>query len=259
MDTNLSANLHIMTNACQRIARFMLRDFGEIEQLQSSINGSSGFANASKVKIEKTLIDNLLEARPKYGVLTNSSEIKGSDISHRFIVNVIDGFENYSHGFPFFSISVALQEQKNLIAGVIYNPVLDKMFYAENGGGAFLSETRMTRRIRVSPKKDYNKSLIIYSGKNIEDLKLKTVLPLQTLNTDGLNLGYLAAGMIDAYIGKAKNVFDLAAGVLIAKEAGAIVRAYDKDGKITDKLFEADLVICGNNYLQSELTSIIIK
>ncbi|MGN0929931.1 MAG: inositol monophosphatase family protein [Alphaproteobacteria bacterium] len=259
MDTNLSANLHIMTNACQRIARFMLRDFGEIEQLQSSINGSSGFANASKVKIEKTLIDNLLEARPKYGVLTPSSEIKGSDISHRFIVNVIDGFENYSHGFPFFSISVALQEQKKLIASVIYNPVLDKMFYAENGGGAFLSETRMTRRIRVSPKKDYEQSLIIYSGKNAEDLKLKTTLPLQTLNTDGLNLGYLSAGMIDAYIGKGKNVFDLSAGVLIAKEAGAIVRAYDKDGKITDKLFEADLVICGNNYLQSELTSIIIK
>ena len=259
MDTNLSANLHIMTNACQRIARFMLRDFGEIEQLQSSINGSSGFANASKVKIEKTLIDNLLEARPKYGILTPSSEIKGSDISHRFIVNVIDGFENYAHGFPFFSISVALQEQKKLVAGVIFNPVLDKMFYAENGGGAFLSETRMTRRIRVSPKKDYNKSLIIYSGRDVEDLKLKTALPLQTLNTDGLNLGYLAAGMIDAYIGKNKNVFDLSAGILIAKEAGAIVRAYDKDGKITDKLFEADLVICGNNYLQSELTSIIIK
>ena len=161
METNLSANLHIMTNVCQKIARFMLRDFGEIEQLQSSINGSENFANASKVKIEKTLIDNLLEARPKYGILTPSSEIKGSDISHRFIINVIDGFENYVHGFPFFSISIALQEQKKLIAGVIYNPVLDKMFYAENGGGAFLSETRMTRRIRVSPRKDYKKSLII--------------------------------------------------------------------------------------------------
>lgn len=259
METNLSANLHIMTNVCQKIARFMLRDFGEIEQLQSSINGSENFANASKVKIEKTLIDNLLEARPKYGILTPSSEIKGSDISHRFIINVIDGFENYVHGFPFFSISIALQEQKKLIAGVIYNPVLDKMFYAENGGGAFLSETRMTRRIRVSPRKDYKKSLIIYSGNNPEDIKLKTNLSLQNLNTDALNLGYLSAGIIDAYIGKGKNVFDISAGVLIAKEAGAIIRAYDKEGKITDRIFEADLVICGNSYLQSELTSIIIK
>ena len=259
MDTNLSANLHIMTNACQKIARFMLRDFGEIEQLQSSINGSDNFANASRLKIEKTLIDNLLEARPKYGILTPNSEIKGSDISHRFIINVIDGFENYLHGFPFFSISVALQEQKKLIASVIYNPVLDKMFYAENGGGAFISETRMTRRIRVSPRRDYQKSLIIYSGKNVDEIKVKTKLSFQNLNTDGLNLGYLSAGLVDAYIGKKKNVFDLAAGVLIAKEAGAIIRAYDNNGKITDSLFEADLVICGNSYLQTELASIIMK
>ena len=257
MDTNLSANLHIMTTACQKIARFILRDFGEIEQLQSSINGSDSFANASKVKIEKILIDNLLEARPKYGILTKNSEIKGSDISHRFIVNVMDGFENYSHGFPFFSINIALQEQKKLIAAVIFNPVLDKMFYAENGGGAFISETRMTKRIRVSARKDYKKSIILYSGPDAKEFYDK--LPIQTINADGINLGYLSAGLIDAYIGKNKNVFDVSAGILIAKEAGAIVQAFDKDGKITDNIFEADFVICGNNYLQSDLTSIIIK
>lgn len=257
MDTNLSANLHIMTTACQRIARFMLRDFGEIEQLQSSINGSDSFANASRVKIEKTLIDNLLEARPKYGILTPSEEIKGSDISHRFIVSVIDGFDNYLHGFPFFSINVALQEQKKLLASVVFNPVLDKMFYAENGGGAFIAETRMTRRIRVSARKDTKKSLVVYSGADTKALEGK--LPFQKINADGINLGYLSAGLIDAYIGRGKNVFDIAAGILIAKEAGAIVRAYDNDGKVTDKLFEADFVICGNSYLQSELTSIIIK
>lgn len=259
MDTNLSANLHIMTISCRKVARFMLRDFGEIEQLQSSIHGSEAFAIASKSKIEKILIDALLEARPKYGILTPEREIKGSDISHRFIINIIDGFQNYSHAFPFFAISLALQEQKNLIASVIFNPILDKMFFAELGGGAFVGETRMTRRIRVSSKKDYNSSIIAYSGKNLADLKLKTSLPLQIINCDSLNFGYLASGAIDAFILQGRSIFEIASGALLLKEAGGIVRAYDFKGKITDKLFEADLLICGNSYLQSELTSIIMK
>ncbi len=259
MDTNLSANLHIMTISCRKIARFMLRDFGEIEQLQSSINGSENFANASKTKIEKILIDALLEARPKYGILTPTKEIKGSDISHRFIINIIDGFDNYTHAFPFFAVSIALQEQKNIISSVIFNPILDKMFYAELGSGAFVSETRMTRRIRVSAKKDYKNALITYSGKDIHDLKLKTSIPLQIINCDSLNFGYLASGAIDAMILKGKSVFEVSAGALIVKEAGGIVRAYDMFGKITDNFFDADLLICGNSYLQSELTSIIIK
>ncbi len=252
---NLSANLNILVNACQKISRFILRDFGEIEQLQSSVNGSGNFSLASKVKIEKILQEILLEARPKYGYLSNNQEIKGSDISHRFIVNVSDGFENFSRGLPFFSVSIAIQEQKNLIASIIFNPVLDKMFFAEKGTGAFVSEVRMTRRIRISPKRDLFNSHISISG-NFSRLSTSKIIDFGSV---GLSLGYLAAGMIDAFVGTEKDVFDLAAGLLIVKEAGAIIRCYNKDGKENSELFNTDIIVCGNSYLQSEIKSYIIN
>ena len=252
---NLSANLHVITNACQKISRFMLRDFGEIEQLQSSINGAENFASASKIKIEKILIENLLEARPKYGVLSQTQEIKGLDISHRFIINVTDGFDNYVRGLPFFTVSVAIQEQKNLIAAVIYNPVLDKMYYAEKGAGTFVSESRMTRRVRVSQKRELMNSVVAESGKLSHFLTARVL----DFGTTGLSLGYVASGMVDAFVGYEKNVFDLAAGFLIVKEAGGVIRAFDKDKKETDEIFSADMVVCGNSYLQSEIKGCIIK
>ncbi len=252
---NLSANLHVLVSVCQKVSRFMLRDFGEIEQLQSSINGAENFASASKVKVEKILIENLLEARPKYGILSESQEIKGTDISHRFIINVIDGFDNYVRGLPFFTISIAIQEQKNLIASVIYNPVLDKMYYAEKGTGTFVSESRMTRRIRISPKRELSDSIISEIGR----FSRFSTAKILNFGSTGLSFGYVASGMIDAFIGFEKNVFDLAAGFLIVKEAGGIIRAFDKDGKETEDVFSADMVVCGNSYLQSEIKSCIIK
>ena len=252
---NLSANLHVLVSACQKVSRFMLRDFGEIEQLQSSVNGAENFASASKTKIEKILIETLLEARPKYGILSATQEIKGTDISHRFIVNVLDGFENYVRGLPFFTISIALQEQKNLIASVIYNPVLDKMYYAEKGTGTFVSESRMTRRIRISPKRELFNSIIAESGR----LSHFSTAKIIDFGSVGLSLGYVASGMIDAFVGFEKNVFDLAAGLLIVKEAGGIIRSFDKDGKDTEEIFGADMIVCGNSYLQSEIKGCIMK
>lgn len=252
---NLSANLHILVNVCQKISRFMLRDFGEIEQLQSSVNGAENFANASKTKIEKILVENLLEARPRYGILSENQEIKGTDISHRFIINISDGFENYVRGLPFFTISIAIQEQKNLIASVIYNPVLDKMYYAEKGAGTFVSESRMTRRIRISPRRELADASIVESGRFVR-FSLARILDFGSV---GLSLGYVASGMIDAFVGFEKNVFDLAAGLLIIKEAGGIIRAFDKDCKETEDVFSADMIVCGNSYLQSEIKSCIIK
>ncbi len=252
---NLSANLRVIITACQKVSRFMLRDFGEIEQLQSSINGAENFASASKTKIEKILVENLLEARPKYGILSETQEIKGTDISHRFIINVTDGFENYVHGLPFFTISVAIQEQKNLVAAVIYNPVLDKMYYAEKGEGAFISESRMVRRIRISPKRDLFNSVISEAGQ----FKHFSSARILNFGSVGLSLGYVASGMVDAFVGFERNVFDLAAGLLIVKEAGGIIRAFDKDGKDTEEIFGANMVVCGNSYLQSEIKGCIMK
>lgn len=252
---NLSANLNILINACQKISRFILRDFGEIEQLQSSVNGADSFASSSKLKIEKILQEVLLDARPKYGYLSENHDVKGTDISHRFIVNVSDGFENFSRGLPFFTVSVAIQEQKNLIASVIYNPVLDKMFFAEKGSGAFVSEIRMVRRIRVSSRRELFNSLLSVSG-NFSRISTSKIVDFGSV---GLSLGYLASGMIDAFVGAGKNVFDLAAGLLIIKEAGGIIRCYNKDGVETSELFNSDVIVCGNSYLQSEIKSCIMK
>ena len=257
MDSNLSANLHVIVNACQKVSRFMIRDFGEVEQLQTSINGADNFVVASQQKVEKILTDTLLEARERYGVMSPNGEVKGLDISHRFIISVSDGVENFKRGLPFFTVSVALQEQKNLIASVVYSPVLDKMFFAEKGTGCFVSETRMTRRIRVSSRRDLLGSTIMSVG-NYANIDLKDARKIDVASS-GLSLGYVSAGMADAFIAKGKNVFDLAAGLLLIKEAGGLIRAYDADKNETQDVFAADIVVCGNSYLQSEIKSCILK
>ena len=251
---NLSSNLNVMVAAVKTAARFMLRDFGEIEQLQSSLKGAEGFASLSKTKIEKTLTDALLDARPKYGLISRTGEAKGTDISHRFIVNAIDGYANFVRGLPFFAMSIVLQEQKNLLASVVYNPVLDKLFYAEKGTGAFISETRMTRRIRVSHRTNPKGSTIAISGGEASALET-TML---TLGSDSLALAYLAAGMVDGFAGFSRDVFDLAAGVLLVKEAGGKVLALDEAGKPAEHPFIAKTIICENNHLQPGLTGIIM-
>ena len=255
MDNNLSANLHVLVSACQKVSRFMIRDFGEVEQLQTSINGANNFVAASQLKAEKILTDTLLESRERYGVMSPNAEVKGLDISHRFIINVSDGVENFKRGLPFFTVSVALQEQKNLIASVVYSPVLDKMFFAEKGSGCFVSETRMTRRIRVSPRRDLFGATVV----SVDSNDVFSGARRLDIGSSALSLGYVSAGMADAFVSRKCNVFELAAGLLMVKEAGGIIRAYDAKGNETQDVFGADTVVCGNSYLQSEIKSCIIK
>jgi myo-inositol-1(or 4)-monophosphatase len=260
MESNISANLHVIISACQKVQRFVLRDFGEIEQLQPSISGVANFAAASKFKIEKTLVENLLEARPKYGVLTPSEESRGADVSHRFIVNALDGFENYARGIPMFAVSVALQEQKKLVAAAVYNPILDKMFYAEKGGGAFVSEARMTRRIRVSQRFDSTVGArIAVSPGGRDTLRFKRPLPAADIGSDAMALAYLASGQIDGFIGFGRSIFSIGAGALLVSEAGGKVSSFDADFKPSDRIFEAEVSVLENSYLQPDLISNIIR
>lgn len=252
---NVSANLNILINSCQKISRFILRDFGEIEQLQTSVNGANNFTNIAVQKIEKILIDILTDARPKYGIISRTIERKGLDISHKFIINVEDGINNLKHGLPFFSISIALQEQKKIIASIIYIPILDKMFYAESGFGSYVSESRMVRRIRVSSHKDLFNSTIAEVG------ALKHFSTAKILNFDsvGLSIAYTSGASINAYIGFNQNLFDLAAGVLLIKEAGGFIVAYDENKKETNNIFESKIIVCTNNYLQQEIKKHLLQ
>ena len=198
---SMSANLRIILGALEKAGRPLLRDFGEIEQLQGSARGAEKFAASAMVRAESTLAAELSEARPKYGITTPSADRKGSDISHRFLVNPLSGLAAFSRGVPLFALSVALLEQGEVVAGAIYNPILDKLFYAEKGGGAFVKEARMTRRIRA--------------GKRRED-------PFRLgLGCVPLELAYTAAGCLDGCSVRQAGEFETAAGLLIMREAGA--------------------------------------
>jgi myo-inositol-1(or 4)-monophosphatase len=152
-----SALMTVMTGAAQKAARALKRDFGEVEQLQVSRKGPSDFVTAADLKAEKTLMQELNKARPKFGFLVEESgEIKGEDPRHRWIIDPIDGTTNFLHGIPHFAMSIALEMDGEIIAGLIYNPVVEEMYIAEKGKGAFLND----RRIRVSARSNLLDSVI---------------------------------------------------------------------------------------------------
>jgi len=208
----LSPNLRILLDALATAGKFLLRDFGELEQLQSSMGGTEKFAAAARERTARALLDSLLEARPRFGysfgVDASLPEVRGQDISHKFLLGVMDGFENFSRAMPFFALSAAIEEQGKVIACVVYNPILDKLFFAEKNGGAFVLEARMTRRIRVSRRRESPLS--------------------RDFGCPALAVCYVAAGMLDKYAGT-----DTPAS-LIVREAGG--KADEKEG----------LLICSN-------------
>ena len=252
---SISANLNVLIMACQKISRFVLHDFGEIEQLQSSVRGTDSFVLSYLTRIERVLTDVLLDVRPRYGVISRNFEKKGLDIAHKFIINITDGINNFKRGIPFFTISISLQEQKKIIASIIYIPALDKIYYAELGNGSYISEARMVRRIRVSPKKDLSNSSIAEVGL-FKHISTANILNFGSI---GLPLAYIASGTLDGYIGIKQDIFDLSAGILIIKEAGGFISAYDSNKKETNDIFSSDMIICSNNYLQEEIKDYIIN
>ncbi|MDR1009077.1 MAG: hypothetical protein LBL52_02375 [Rickettsiales bacterium] len=241
---NISSDLVVMTGAAAGAERFAIRDFGEIEQLQSSRDQGLRFAENGRAKIEKTVVEALLAARPKFGIMTPSQTIAGADISHRFIVNPIDGFSNFARGLPLFAITIALQEQKYIAAAVVYSPLLDKTFFASRGDGAFVAEARMKRRIRVSRRAE-EPFLLGEGGRE--------------LGCASLSCAYVASGSADGYVALETSVFDLAAGALIVKEAGGAISAQDVDGAAASDVFGAARVLVENNYLQPGLKDLSLK
>jgi len=231
-----------MIAAATGASRFLIRDFGEMENLQSSADSGLRFATNGRTKVEKIIIESLKAARPKFGIMTPNETVAGSDISHRFVINAIDGFDNFARAMPFFAISIALMEQKETIAAVIYSPILDKLFYASRGEGAFVIEARMKRRIRTSRKTSPAK---IY-GQNV------------ALGCGSLGAAYIANGSIDAGIFSATSMFDLAAASIIVKEAGGLLTAIDAEGKPAKDFFGAHRMIIENNHLQPSLNESII-
>jgi myo-inositol-1(or 4)-monophosphatase len=224
---SISANLNIMIKAAEKASRALIRDFGEIENLQVSIKGPSDFVSNADLKAEKIIIEELKKARPYYSII---SEEDGSetnkDKSNVWIIDPIDGTTNFLHGVPHFAISIALKSGDEIVSGLIFDPIKDEMFYAEKDNGAFFNN----QRIRVSKKKELNSCLFATGGKSKNEVNLT----IRKTGSAALDMAYVAAGRYDGYFQNDLNLWDIAAGIIILKEAGGIINEIDlsKNNKI---------------------------
>lgn len=232
MSARRSPHLNVMVDAAEKAGRALTRDFGEVEQLQVSKKGPGDFVTAADKKAEKILREELQKARPAFGfLLEEGGEIKGEDKSYRWIVDPLDGTTNFLHGLPHWSISIALEKDKEIVAAVIHDPIKNELFTAEKGGGAFSH----SKRLRVSGRAAFPDSLISlgttqYRHSLFSPADLFSVADgvlVRSLGSACLDLAYVAAGRLDAYCEGVLKPWDAAAGVLMVREAGGYVSEVD--------------------------------
>ena len=228
---SISPNLNIMIKASQKASKNLIRDFGELEKLQVSVKGPSDFVSNADTKAEKIIIEELSKAKKNFSIISEEDGSKiNQDKNNIWIIDPIDGTTNFLHGVPHFAISIALKSNNEIVSGLIYDPIKDEMFYAEKNSGAFFNN----HRIRVSNKKEINSCLFATGGK---DDNKKIDLNIRRTGSAALDMAYVASGRYDGYFQKNLNLWDIAAGVILVKEAGGIVNEIDisqnKNIKIT--------------------------
>ncbi len=232
-----SATMNVMIAAARKAARALARDFGEIENLQVSRKGPSDFVTSADIKAEKTIFEDLSKARPGYGfVMEERGVVEGTDKTNRWIVDPLDGTTNFLHAIPHFAISIGLEREGVLVAGVVYNVVRDELFWAEKGAGAYLND----RRLRVAGRSDMRDALFAtgtpFNGKpghakalgEIERVIAKTA-GIRRFGSAALDLAYVAAGRFDGVWERGLNAWDIAAGAVLVREAGGVVTEIDGD------------------------------
>ena len=213
---SISPNLNIMIKASQKASKALIRDFGEIEKLQVSVKGPSNFVTNADIKAEKIIIEELMKAKKNYSIISEEDGSKiNSDTENVWIIDPIDGTSNFLHGIPHFAISIALKSNNEIISGLIYDPIKDEMFYAEKNSGAFFNN----QRIKVSKKKEIENCLFATGGKE----KVISDFITRKTGSAALDMAYVAAGRYDGYFQNNLNLWDVAAGIIIIKEAGGIV------------------------------------
>ena len=216
---SISANLNIMIKASEKASKILIRDFGELEKLQVSKKGPKDFVTNADIKAEKIIIDELKKARPNYSIISEENGIeKNKDETNFWIIDPIDGTINFLHGIPHFAISIALQSNNEIICGLIFDPIKDELFYAEKDNGAFFNN----KRIRVSKKKKIDECLFA-----VGKLMKETDLICRRSGSAALDLAYVASGRYDGYFQNNLNLWDIAAGIIMIKEAGGIINEID--------------------------------
>jgi len=235
-----SANLNIMIKAARLAGRSLVKDFREVENLQVSVKGAGDFVSKADIAAEAIIKEELLGARPTYGWLAEEGgEIEGKDPTRRWIVDPLDGTTNFLHGLPHWAVSIALEHKGQIVAGVIFDPAKDEMFVAEKGGGAFLNETRL----RVSSRNRMIESIFAtglpFGGRSdlpatLQDLArlMPVCAGVRRWGSAALDMAYVGAGRYDGFWERRLNAWDLAAGLIIVREAGGLAQAIDPAGDI---------------------------
>jgi myo-inositol-1(or 4)-monophosphatase len=213
---SISANLNLMIKACEKASKVLIRDFGELEKLQVSKKGPYDFVTNSDIKTEKIIIDELNKGRPNYSIISEENGIENNkDSKNTWVIDPIDGTVNFLHGLPHFAISIALKTNDEIISGLIFDPIKNEMFYAEKNNGAYFNN----HRIRVSKKNDINECLFASGNKVTE----KVDLTIRKTGSAALDMAYVAAGRFDGFFQNNLNLWDIAAGIILVKEAGGVI------------------------------------
>ncbi|GIQ72188.1 inositol monophosphatase family protein [Bradyrhizobium sp. ma5] len=256
-----SALINVMVKAARRAGRSLKRDLGEIEHLQVSLKGPANFVSLADKRAEEMLYTDLEKARPGYGFLgEEGGKREGSDKSHTWIVDPLDGTTNFLHGIPQFAISIGLQREDTIIAGVIYNPANDELYIAERGKGAFLND----QRLRVAGRRQLNECVVAcglpHIGRGNHQLALQEMAALQSkvagfrrFGAASLDLAFVAAGRLDGYWERNLQSWDVAAGLLMVREAGGTVSGIQG----SDDPLQTGHVVCGNEFVHGELIKIL--
>ena len=237
---SISANLNIMIKAAEKASKILIRDFGELEKLQVSLKGPSDFVTNSDKKVEKIIIEELTKSRKKFSILSEEiGEIKNSDKENCWIIDPIDGTTNFLHGIPHFAISIALKTKEEIVSGLIFDPIKNEMFYADKNNGAYYNN----QRIRVSKKKNLNECLFATGGKDTTEHNLN----IRKSGSAALDMAYVGTGRYDGYFQKNLNIWDIAAGIIIVKEAGGKINNIDHNDNDVVK------VLAGSNSIYEKM------
>lgn len=259
--TGTSPLINVMILAAEKAGKALIRDFGEIEQLQVSRKSLGDFVSTADTRAEKILVQELQKARPKFGFLLEESGVINGEESHtRWIIDPLDGTTNFLHGIPHFAISIGLETHGEIVAGVIFNPVTDELFWAEKGKGAFLNQ----RRLRVSGRRHLDEALLATgtplgsrnNTKKFIDL-IEIIMPvtagLRRFGAAALDLAFVAAGRYEGYFEMNLKPWDIAAGIILVKEAGGYICDFNGD----KNFLQNGNVIAGNEPIFKELTKLI--
>ncbi|MAU96603.1 MAG: inositol monophosphatase [Fulvimarina sp.] len=256
-----SALLNVMTQAAMKAGRSLIRDFGEVQNLQVSVKGPADFVSNADTRAEEIVFRELSRVRPDWGFLMEErGEIEGKDPQHRWIVDPLDGTTNFLHGIPNFAVSIGLERDGQIVAGVIFNPAQDELYVAEKGGGAYVND----RRIRVSARNRLPESLFgtgtpfLGHGDHAGYLyELRQVIAesagIRRFGAASLDLAYVAAGRLDGYWEKGLKPWDVAAGSILVREAGGFVTGMT-GGKFDHMVGD---IACGNEQIHKALVGLL--